>query len=391
MRRTSWRKARRNSKMLLPPLSTGSSTSLRSVANACTSCKLSSWALVLSLLLQLVSGEREAVIRVQPGGAAIQGSYAGSGPDRLNVTGVLRTITNSCDQEGDVVSYHSDDGDNQEEKSEEEEDWIGIFHLPPLEEPAGAQGGTGCSLLEQVKQAMLFGASALLVLALNPGLFKEIELNLTTDTPIILISDPREVKKFQRSVDLRKGRQKVKITSKPESTAKTKTISAPKLTLWSTCGRSSGGSKFKEWEGTVCLDPLHASAEHGFGWIWRSLVSLAVGFYIINVFLGRIQVQHLGQNNHEDLEGSLRRLAEQAMSRMPVWKYKRKRYQQSSESPDSCAVCLDEFHKGQTIRMLPCHHQFHNKCVESWLRNKRTCPLCKLDIVDQRFGWGEKC
>ena len=33
-------------------------------------------------------------------------------------------------------------------------------------------------------------------------------------------------------------------------------------------------------------------------------------------------------------------------------------------------------------RLLPCSHMFHAKCVESWLKMKKQCPMCKLDIVD---------
>lgn len=382
-----------------------SSACLRYVAKAITSSKLASLAFVLSLLLQLVAGEREAFVRVQPGGTVIQGMYSRSGPSGMNASGEMQTITctSFCNENGDSPSLQFDhtkshdhhrenkeddeDDDDDDDNKEDQEEWVGIFYLPPLEEPAGAQGGTGCSLLEQVKQAMLFGASALLVLALNPGLFKEIELHFTTDRPIIFISDAKEVKKFRSNVDLRKSRHRVNITSKPESTAKMKTITTPKLTLWSTCGRSSGGSRFREWEGTVCLPQHQSTSEHEYSWIWRSLVSLIISFYIVSVLRGI--AQHPQQNNIEDLEETLQRLAKQSMSKMSVWKYKRKNYQFSRESNESCAVCLEEFIKGQTIRMLPCHHQFHNRCVDCWLIRKRTCPLCKMDIIDQRFGLGK--
>ncbi|KAJ1979543.1 hypothetical protein H4R35_001470 [Dimargaris xerosporica] len=43
-----------------------------------------------------------------------------------------------------------------------------------------------------------------------------------------------------------------------------------------------------------------------------------------------------------------------------------------------CAICLDEFEPGVRIRMLPCHHYFHTKCIDIWLTKKSSlCPLCK--------------
>eukprot|EP00057_Strongylocentrotus_purpuratus_P007026 XP_011661500.1 PREDICTED: RING finger protein 215 isoform X2 [Strongylocentrotus purpuratus] len=357
-----------------------SSVKLRHIARAINSSKLASWAFVLSLLLQLVSGEREALVRLQPGGIEVRGVYSRSGPNGINASGLIQTITSTCSEDGDTLPDELDKSKTEEDKKlSEDEEWVGIFYLPPLEESAGAQGGTGCSLLEQVKQAMLFGASALLVLALNPGLFKEIELHFTTDRPIILITDPKEIKKFRSNVDLRNGKHRANITARPDSRAK----ATPKLTLWSTCGRSSGGSKFREWEGTVCFSQHKSSSEHEYYWIWRSLVSLIIGFYILSMLRG--MAQHPQQNNIEDLEETLQRLAKQSLSKMSVWKYKRKKYEFSaSDSMDSCAVCLEEFFKGQTIRMLPCHHTFHNRCVDSWLIRKRTCPLCKMDIIGKQ-------
>eukprot|EP00118_Oscarella_pearsei_P018469 m.189333 g.189333 ORF g.189333 m.189333 type:complete len:476 (+) comp39407_c0_seq8:256-1683(+) len=46
-----------------------------------------------------------------------------------------------------------------------------------------------------------------------------------------------------------------------------------------------------------------------------------------------------------------------------------------------CVVCLDEYVKGDVLRVLPCKHEFHKKCIDPWLLSKRTCPMCKLDII----------
>ncbi|RUS77288.1 hypothetical protein EGW08_014952 [Elysia chlorotica] len=52
---------------------------------------------------------------------------------------------------------------------------------------------------------------------------------------------------------------------------------------------------------------------------------------------------------------------------------------------DQCAVCIEPYKDGDVIRLMPCRHVFHKSCVDPWLLDHRTCPMCKLDIL-QAFG-----
>lgn len=54
---------------------------------------------------------------------------------------------------------------------------------------------------------------------------------------------------------------------------------------------------------------------------------------------------------------------------------------------NECTVCLDAMVAGEEVRKLPCSHMFHQKCIDSWLLDKRKCPLCNLDII-KHFGLG---
>ncbi|KAL2945610.1 E3 ubiquitin-protein ligase SDIR1 [Bienertia sinuspersici] len=56
----------------------------------------------------------------------------------------------------------------------------------------------------------------------------------------------------------------------------------------------------------------------------------------------------------------------------------------SSEDELTCSVCLEQVNVGELIRSLPCLHQYHANCIDPWLRQQGTCPVCKYKIG---AGW----
>ncbi|XP_075571375.1 E3 ubiquitin-protein ligase RNF130 isoform X1 [Pelecanus crispus] len=48
---------------------------------------------------------------------------------------------------------------------------------------------------------------------------------------------------------------------------------------------------------------------------------------------------------------------------------------------DHCAVCIESYKQNDVVRILPCKHVFHKACVDPWLSEHCTCPMCKLNIL----------
>lgn len=53
----------------------------------------------------------------------------------------------------------------------------------------------------------------------------------------------------------------------------------------------------------------------------------------------------------------------------------------TNEEVAQCYICLVEYEEGDGMRTLPCHHEFHQTCIDKWLKEiHRVCPLCRGDI-----------
>ncbi|XP_066572359.1 uncharacterized protein LOC136762699 [Amia ocellicauda] len=46
----------------------------------------------------------------------------------------------------------------------------------------------------------------------------------------------------------------------------------------------------------------------------------------------------------------------------------------------ACQVCLMDFDEDEELRTLPCLHDYHVQCVDRWLEDNTSCPICRWDV-----------
>ncbi|XP_075389727.1 E3 ubiquitin-protein ligase ZNRF3 isoform X2 [Tenrec ecaudatus] len=101
-------------------------------------------------------------------------------------------------------------------------------------------------------------------------------------------------------------------------------------------------------------------------------------------------------------QNSMNRLAVQALEKMETRKFNSKSKGRregscgaldtlSSSSTSDCAICLEKYIDGEELRVIPCTHRFHKKCVDPWLLQHHTCPHCRHNIIEQKGNPGTMC
>ncbi|ORY51295.1 hypothetical protein BCR33DRAFT_762092 [Rhizoclosmatium globosum] len=54
----------------------------------------------------------------------------------------------------------------------------------------------------------------------------------------------------------------------------------------------------------------------------------------------------------------------------------------NSDRETACPICIEDYKNGDSIRCLPCGHDFHSVCVDKWLTSiVSLCPLCKQSVL----------
>ncbi|KAJ1118353.1 hypothetical protein NDU88_006545 [Pleurodeles waltl] len=112
--------------------------------------------------------------------------------------------------------------------------------------------------------------------------------------------------------------------------------------------------------------------------ITMMIISLAwLIFYYIQRFL-YTGAQYGNQNNRKETK--------KAISQLQLHTVKRGEKGVDVDA-ENCAVCIENYKPKDVVRILPCKHIFHRVCIDPWLLEHRTCPMCKLDVIKALGFW----
>ncbi|XP_072368295.1 RING finger protein 44 isoform X3 [Scyliorhinus torazame] len=100
-----------------------------------------------------------------------------------------------------------------------------------------------------------------------------------------------------------------------------------------------------------------------------------------------LEVEDVEVENYEALlnlaerlgEAKPRGLTKADIEQLPSYRFNPENHQSEQTL---CVVCFSDFESRQLLRVLPCNHEFHAKCVDKWLKTNRTCPICRADASE---------
>ncbi|XP_043091369.1 RING finger protein 150a isoform X1 [Puntigrus tetrazona] len=103
------------------------------------------------------------------------------------------------------------------------------------------------------------------------------------------------------------------------------------------------------------------------------IISLA---WLVFYYIQRFRYANARDRNQRRLGDA----AKKAISKLQV-RTIRKGDKETESDFDNCAVCIEDYKPNDVVRILPCRHVFHKNCVDPWLQDHRTCPMCKMNIL----------
>ena len=61
-------------------------------------------------------------------------------------------------------------------------------------------------------------------------------------------------------------------------------------------------------------------------------------------------------------------------------------YLESASEEFECSICQDKVTSGVYRKLNGCSHKFHIQCIDNWLENHSTCPICRQELLPNNSG-----
>ncbi|XP_069764554.1 uncharacterized protein [Narcine bancroftii] len=81
----------------------------------------------------------------------------------------------------------------------------------------------------------------------------------------------------------------------------------------------------------------------------------------------------------EEIQGSAvaqKKLSSSQINRLPIKIFDPK----CAAEKTQCHICFNDYSSGEKLRILPCLHDYHSRCIDRWLKGHSTCPICRVDV-----------
>ncbi|KFZ61939.1 E3 ubiquitin-protein ligase RNF6 [Podiceps cristatus] len=92
-----------------------------------------------------------------------------------------------------------------------------------------------------------------------------------------------------------------------------------------------------------------------------------------------LRLAHFFLLNEDDDDDRLRGLTKEQIDNLSTRNYGD--IHTENEISKTCSVCINEYVTGNKLRQLPCMHEFHIHCIDRWLSENSTCPICRQPVL----------
>ncbi|XP_010185178.1 PREDICTED: E3 ubiquitin-protein ligase RNF128 [Mesitornis unicolor] len=130
---------------------------------------------------------------------------------------------------------------------------------------------------------------------------------------------------------------------------------------------------------------IEVGKKHGPWMNQYSILFISVSFFIVTaatmgyfIFYSarRLRIARAQSRNQRQLKARAKKAIEQLQLRTLKQGDK-----ETGPDGDTCVVCIEAYKPNEVVRILTCNHLFHKNCIDPWLLEHRTCPMCKCDIL----------